>query len=98
MPLISLSFDEVRRAASKVKDISGGLRAVPLLRVAGQVDLSLAVAEFVGCMNDCRSERERDVDVLSAGLREVADMFENWESSVIDEIRALEALVPEVLR
>lgn len=89
MPLISLSVDEVRRAATKVKEISAGLSPLPLLSIADQPDLSLAVAEFVACLNDCRSERERELNALSAGLHEVADRFESHESRAVDEIRAL---------
>lgn len=89
MPLISVSVDEMRRAATKVKEVSAGLSPLPLVSIADQPDLSLAVAEFVACMNDCRSERERELDALSAGLREVADVFESHESGALDEIRAL---------
>lgn len=98
MPLISLSVDEVRRAATKVKDVSAGLHPLPLLDVPGQCDLSLAVAEFVACLNDCRSERERELDALSAGLREVADLFERGEADAVDDYRALAASVGWTLR
>ena len=98
MPLISLSLDDVRRAATKVKDVSAGLRPLPLLDVPGQSDLSLAIAEFVACMNDCRSERESEIEALSTALSEVADLFERGEADAVDEYRALAASVGWTLR
>ncbi|MEV7758709.1 hypothetical protein AB0O16_16390 [Microbacterium sp. NPDC089180] len=89
MPLISLSVDEVRRAATKVKEVSAGLSPLPLLSVPGQPDLSLALAEFVACLNDCRSEREREIDATAAGLRDVADLFEGTETAAVEGIRSL---------
>ena len=93
MPLISISVDEVRRAATKVKEISAGLSRLPVLDISDRPDLSLAIAEFVACMNDCRSEREREIDALSTGLREVADLFESVESGAGDDYRALASTV-----
>lgn len=98
MPLISISVAEVRRAAVKVKEVSAGLSSLPLLNVAGHPDLSLAVAEFVGCMNDCRSERERDIDMLSRGLLDVAHLFESGESRAVDDLRALGSAVEWSIR
>ncbi len=54
--------------------------------------LSLALAEFVGCMNDCTAERRRAVDALATGLREVADMFESMDASAQADVRALGAV------
>lgn len=98
MPLISISVDEVRRAATKVKDIAVGLSRLPVLDISDRPDLSLAIAEFVACMNDCRSERERELDALSAGLREVVDRFESHESRAVDEICALGSTVEWSIR
>lgn len=93
MPLISLSVDEVRRAAMKVKDVSAGLSTLPVLDFAGRPDLSLAIVEFVACMNDCRSERESEIDALSTGLSDVADLFESGELSAVDDYRALASAI-----
>ena len=62
------------------------------LAVADQPDLSLALAEFIGCMNDCTAERRRGVEALSTGLREVAGLFENMDAGAQADIRALGAV------
>lgn len=98
MPLISFSVDELRRAASSVEDVVVDLDPLPLLSVAGQPDLSLALADFTGCLNDCRSERLRDIETLATGLRAVAEMFESRENSVVDDIRALFSTVDWSIR
>ena len=89
---ISISVDEVRRVATKMSDVVPELSQLRDFSVADQPDLSLAVAEFVGCMNDCSAERQRGVDVLVTGLREVADMFERMDADAQADVRALGAV------
>lgn len=59
------------------------------LAVAHQPDLSLALAEFIGCMNDCTGERRRGVEALATGVREVAELFENMDAGAQADLRAL---------
>ncbi|GEB46170.1 hypothetical protein DEU35_3169 [Microbacterium sp. AG157] len=89
---ISISVDEVRRVAAKMVDVVPGEPDVWGFSVADQPDLNLALAEFVGCMNDCTAERRRGVQALAAGLREVADMFESLDASAQADVRALGAV------
>lgn len=89
---ISISVDEVRRAAIKMNDVVPALSQLRGFSVADQPDLSLALAEFVGCMNDCTAERRRGVDALVTGLREVADMFESMDADAQADVRALGAV------
>ncbi|MDR6691285.1 hypothetical protein J2X55_002197 [Microbacterium sp. 1154] len=89
---ISISVDEVRRVAAKMVDVVPDEPDIRGFSVADQPDLSLALAEFVGCMNDCTAERRRGVQALAAGLREVADMFESLDASTQADIRALGAV------
>lgn len=89
---ISISVDEVRRVAAKMVDVVPDEPDVWAFSVADQPDLSLALAQFVGCMNDCTVERRRGVQALAAGLREVADMFESLDASAQADVRALGAV------
>ncbi|WP_295838837.1 hypothetical protein [uncultured Microbacterium sp.] len=89
---ISLSVDEVRWVASKMNDVVPDLSQLRGFSVADQPDLSRALAEFVGCMNDCTAERRRGVDALVTGLREVADMFESMDADAQADVRALGAV------
>lgn len=89
---ISISVDEVRRVAMRVSDVVPDLSELSGVSVADQPDLILALAEFVGCMNDCTAERRRGIDALATGLREVADMFEGMDASAQADLRALGAV------
>ena len=89
---ISISIDGVRRAATAMSDVVPDLPDLWGLSVADQPDLSLALAEFVGCMNDCTAERRRAVDALVTGLREVADMFESMDAGAQADVQALGAV------
>jgi len=89
---ISISVDEVRRVASRMGEVVPDLQDIPGFSVGDQPDLSLALAEFVGCMNDCTAERRRSVHALVTGLREVADMFESMDARAQADVRALGAV------
>ncbi|WP_307479296.1 hypothetical protein [Microbacterium trichothecenolyticum] len=92
MGAISVSVDELRRAAAKMGDMAPDAAELSVLTLADQPDLSLALAEFIGCMNDCTAERRRAVDALATGLREVAGMFENMDAGAQADVRALGAV------
>lgn len=70
-------------------DIVGDEVRLASVTFDGQPDLALALAEFVGCLNDCQVERRRAVDAVATGLREVADMFENMDATAQADVRAL---------
>ncbi len=92
VPDISISVDEVRRVATKMSDVVPDLSQLRGFSVDDQPDLSRALAEFVGCMNDCTAERQRGIDALVTGLREVADMFETADADAQADVRALGAV------
>ncbi|MDR6098643.1 hypothetical protein QE454_002262 [Microbacterium sp. SORGH_AS454] len=89
---ISISVDEVRRVAAKMVGVVPDEPDLWGFSVADQPDLSLALTEFIGCMNDCTAERRRGVEALVTGLREVADMFENLDATSQADVRALGAV------
>lgn len=98
MQLISVSVDELRRAANAVENVPVTGSELPLFRVSGQPGLTLAVAEFVGCLNDCASERRRDIEALAASLREVAAMYDVTETRAHDDLRALRSTLEASVR
>lgn len=94
MQLISVSVEELRHAASKLDDArvgAAGWDSLFTVSFTDHPDLSLAFAEFVGCMSDCWAEHSRAVEALARGLREAADLFENTDADAQTEIHALDA-------
>lgn len=87
-----MSVDELRHAASKMRDLHDEVDHVSSpcsVHVDDQPDLTLALAEYVGCMNDCWAEHTEAIRALGTALSEVADLFEHREAEVKSDLSAL---------